>query len=118
MAICIKTEKLKKYHSTIKSYCKNIEINSDKVSGTYSVKSIRKYKYYTEVDIELNAKIYVRFMRKLDWFSTTELLKSRASLIKINRILRRSIYPEIRSYLETFHVELGGTYSIKKIKHV
>lgn len=118
MANCIKTEKVKRYNTIIKSYCKDVEINTHKVLGSYTVKSIRKYSFYTEVDIEFSGKLYVRFMKKTDWFNTSELLSSKASVIKVNRLLRNSIFKEIKDYLNTFHVELGGIYSIKKIKHV
>jgi hypothetical protein len=88
---------------------------TDDFKGKIFVRNLRLYSvnWGTQVDIEFSGEFSAWSRGRRVKISKEELPKY--SKIKVNKFLRKLIFPFIRSHLSYFGVELMGYHNIKKI---
>lgn len=116
----IKSKEIKDIKKVLKKYSK-LEIAGNNIQGTIILKSYRKYdkiSFYTpvreEVDIEFHGKILIRYRgsRNSIWVDSK---CARNSNVVTNRIIRRSIFFDLKNYLKYFGVNLKSDSEICKV---
>lgn len=95
--------------------CGEISVDNNYLNGIIKIVNYRKYKYYSEVDIVFEGKIFVRVNRSSEWFDTSIFNKYKISKIKLNRFLRKKCVQEVKDRLNYFDINLNGYSDIKKI---
>jgi len=103
---------IKKKHSVIKIH------EPESISGELIIKSVRKYKYRYEVDIDFKGSIWGRgsyrpHMQKYDYKDLPNLSK-----IKLYRAMRIKTLSKLKSKLSIFGVDIMRVEDISKIKWV
>jgi hypothetical protein len=123
---CIRDKETKSYFNYIKRKHSVIKINEpENVEGEVIIKSIRKYPctYYLknfryEVDVEFKGCIWGR-----SWYEggVGKLEYSKWSIsnkIKVYRLIRKKIMPELRTKLSLFDIQIDKIEKITKLKWV
>ncbi len=93
-----------------------LKLEAKNIKGVVKIVGYRKYVYRNEVDIEFTGTVYAQRRSVPEWLPT-ELLKSTTfSKIKVNRLVRKYLFPELRCHLRYLGVELKYLTDIKKLK--
>lgn len=89
------------------------------LEGTFIVTRFRKYSCYSEVDVNFTGKIKCRigYDDFLEWYTKEGLYNKNKNIskIRLNRLLRKNIFSDVRNHLRFFNIDLHGYYDIKKI---
>lgn len=104
----------------------NISIVNDGIEGSLKVIGLRKYSphvyrngyAYTEIDIEFKGKYKAKSGRNFIWIDEKIYRDPSYSKIKMNRILRKKIFPSLKDRAKLFSIDLDYYSCIKKIKWV
>lgn len=115
----IKDESSTALRNLIKKYSKEIPVNTDRLRGTFTIKSFRKYKYDIEVDVVFKGEIHARVGLRNEWFKsdiTKPNTKYKISKVKLNRLIRKSLERDVRINLNYFSETLRYYSDIKKIE--
>lgn len=95
---------------------KNISLTLD---GEYKITQVRVYQYGVEVDIEYRGQLKGRRGHYTpngpEWFTSSILKSNGTSKIRVNRIIRREIFDDLKHYLRFFGLELRVLSEIKKV---
>ena len=123
MAKNVKTDQESKtLKNIILKFSKDIDIENKNVRGTFTIKNVRKYEHFTEVDVIFKGCIYARVGRTLDWYDSSILNKEhkgyKISKIKLNRFLKKSILRDVSINLKYFSENIKFYTDIKKIEWV
>jgi hypothetical protein len=118
MARMISTPQTKGRKTLLKKFIKDIEISNPKIRGTFSISGYRQYFYYCELDVEFKGEIWVRFNRTTGWFSPKDLIKKGASKVRVNRMVRQKLLPEISYNTLCFSVVVRCLTDIKKLNYI
>lgn len=115
----IKTEEAKSLNSLIQKYGNKVPISNDKVRGYFTILRHRNYTHYSQVDVVFEGEIYCVLNRKREWYCSKitqeQFIGFKISKVKLNRLIRKSIYTSLRDYLKYFSVELRHYSEITKI---
>ena len=116
----ISNEQTRKLQKVVHKFSREIPVSNNKLKGTFTIKRYRKYMLRDEVDIIFEGKIFVNYMRKMDWYQSSILTETtkgwKISKIKLNRFIRRNIYKEIRLHLNYFDIpHFHSYYNIIKV---
>ena len=108
-------KKILKKHSK-----KQVSANNEFMKGTFTVKTYRKYEFREEVDILFEGEIYAKYRRPLqpltrEWFKSDILQHRGVSKIKVNKLIRRFLFDDVKTYLAYFGISLRYPEQIKKI---
>ena len=114
----ITTQQSRGRKTLLKKFIKDVEVSNTKIKGTFSISGYRKYSFYSEVDIEFKGEIWVRFNRTTGWFSPKQLIDKGASIVRVNRLVRQKLLPEISFNKLCFSVEVRCLSDIKKLKYI
>jgi len=103
---------LKKYGS--------VHIQNDKMDGVIHIVGYRKYDFREEVDITFTGKMNVSIGFGQEWvpFEKNADIVHRISHVRLNRIVRHTLYWEVKSFLLIFDIRLKSVSEIKKITWV
>ena len=90
------------------------------MDGVIQIVGYRKYVHHEEVDITFTGKMNVSIGFGKEWvpFQKYADIAHRISHVRLNRIVRHTLYWEVKSFLLIFGVRLTTTSEIKKIKWV
>ena len=118
---CINDDDSKVTKKSLKKFSKK-EINSfnDRLRGSFSIIGFRKYQFTNEVDIEFNGEICARHssLAVLTWFKSDIYNQKSVSKIKVNKLIKRSIFNEVKDQAAYFGVNLRYVTEIKKINWI
>ena len=118
---CINNEDSKVTKKLLKKFSKkDIASFNDKLRGSFNIVGFRKYQFTNEVDIEFNGEICARHSSfgNDEWFKSDIYGQKGVSKIKINKLIKRSIFNEVKDQAAYFGINLRYIEEIKKIKWI
>lgn len=123
---CIRDKETKELFSYIKRRHSVIKINEpESIEGELKIKSVRKYpiglmskQFRYEVDIEFKGYVWGRssYSGVLKKYEQSQLAS--ISKVRLYRLMRQKLMPEIKTKLSLFDVQLNRLENITKIKWV
>ena len=118
---CISDDDSKVIKKSLKKFSKR-EINSfnDRLRGSFTIVGFRKYQFTNEVDIEFNGDLCARTNSFVDteWFKSDIYGNKGISKIKVNKLIKRSIFNEVKDQAAYFGINLRYITEIKKINWI
>jgi len=95
-------------------------IDNSSVRGTVNIKNYRQYQFRNEVDIEFNGEICARHssLAVLTWFKSDIYNQKSTSKIKVNKLIKRAIFKEVKDQAAYFGINLRYVEEIKKINWI
>jgi hypothetical protein len=118
---CISDDDSKVIKKSLKKFSKR-EISSfnDRLRGSFIIVGFRKYQFINEVDIEFNGEILARHnsFGGYNWFKSDIYNQSGVSKIKVTKLIKNSIFREVKDQAAYFGINLRYVEEIKKIKWV
>ena len=114
----IVTNQTKNTNRFIKKYGGGI-VSNKILEGRFIVTKYRKYSCFSEVDVTFIGKIKCRIfsIEQPEWYTKEGLYTKgkNISKIRLNKLLRKNIFSDVRNHLRFFNIDLHGYYDIKKI---
>jgi hypothetical protein len=109
----ILTQKEITQRKVVKKYSE-INVDLSDIRGKIKIRSVRRYSWNYEVDIDFSGDIYCRVDRNpADWISSNIFKKYPKK--QVNRIIRKKLFFKLRNYLYHFNVDISNVEGIKKI---
>jgi hypothetical protein len=118
---CIIDDDSRAIKKSLKKYSKkDIGSFNDRLRGSFTIVGFRKYQFHDEVDIEFNGDICARHssLAVLTWFKSDIYNQKSTSKIKVNKLIKRAIFKEVKDQAAYFGINLRYVEEIKKIKWV
>ena len=118
---CIADDDSKVIKKSLKKFSKReIASFNDRLRGSFSIVGFRKYQFTNEVDIEFNGEICAMHssLAVLTWFKSDIYNQKSVSKIKVNNLIKRAIFKEVRDQAAYFGVNLRYVTEIKKINWI
>ena len=118
---CISDDDSKVIKKSLKKFSKReIASFNDRLRGSFTIVGFRKYQFINEVDIEFNGEICARHssLAVLTWFKSDIYNQKGVSKIKVNKLIKRAIFNEVRDQAAYFGVNLRYATEIKKINWI
>lgn len=118
---CIIDEDSKTIKKLLKKFSKKEIISfNERLRGSFSIVGFRKYHFINEVDIEFNGEIFARHdsLAVLTWFKSDIYNQKGVSKIKVNKLIKRAIFKEVKDQAAYFGINLRYVEEIKKIKWI
>ena len=118
---CISDDDSKAIKKSLKKFSKReIASFNDRLKGSFTIVGFRKYQFTNEVDIEFNGEICARHgsLTVLTWFKSDLYNQKNVSKIKINKLIKRAIFNEVKDQAAYFGVNLRYVTEIKKINWI
>lgn len=118
---CITDDESKAIKKLVKKYSKKeIASFNDRLKGSFTIVGFRKYQFTNEVDIEFNGEICARHssLAVLTWFKSDIYNQSGVSKIKVNKLIKRAIFKEVKDQAAYFGINLRYIEEIKKLKWI
>ncbi len=118
---CIGDDDSKVIKKSLKKFSKR-EIGSfnDRLKGSFTIVGFRKYQFTNEVDVEFNGEICARQNSSavLTLFKSDIYNQNGVSKIKVNKLIKRAIFKEVKDQAAYFGINLRYIEEIKKIKWI
>lgn len=113
-----KTDKAFEKRYFIKKFSKNISVDTPKIRGKFTITSYRKYSVHEEVDVVFTGEIWCKIGRTPpQWYGNDILgVYKNISKVRLNRLIRKSLFEDIRRRCRIFSADLWTYHDIKKIK--
>ena len=118
---CISDDDSKVIKKSLKKFSKReIASFNDRLKGSFTIVGFRKYQFINEVDVEFNGEICARHNSStvLTWFKSDIYNQKGVSKIKVNKLIKRAIFKEVKDQAAYFGINLRYIEEIKKIKWV
>jgi len=118
---CIGDDDSKVIKKSLKKFSKReIASFNDRLRGSFTIVGFRKYQFINEVDIEFNGEICARHNSSavLTWFKSDIYNQNGVSKIKVNKLIKRAIFKEVKDQAAYFGINLRYIEEIKKIKWI
>jgi hypothetical protein len=118
---CIGDDDSKVIKKSLKKFSKReIASFNDRLRGSFTIFGFRKYQFINEVDIEFNGEICARHNSSavLTWFKSDIYNQNGVSKIKVNKLIKRAIFKEVKDQAAYFGINLRYIEEIKKIKWI
>jgi hypothetical protein len=118
---CISDDDSKVINKSLKKFSKReIDSFNDRLRGSFTIVGFRKYQFTNEVDIEFNGDLCARTNSFVDteWFKSDIYGKKGISKIKVNKLIKRSIFNEVKDQAAYFGINLRYITEIKKINWI
>jgi hypothetical protein len=118
---CISDDDSKVINKSLKKFSKReIDSFNDRLRGSFTIVGFRKYQFNNEVDIEFNGDLCARTNSFVDteWFKSDIYGKKGISKIKVNKLIKRSIFNEVKDHAAYFGINLRYITEIKKINWI
>ena len=119
MELC-KTKELTELKRFIKKHGV-IDINNGNARGQVIIKGVRCYKnnylvnvFTYQIDVVFKGELFLRYIgqKNPNWYNSS---CNRRSNHKTNRLIRRGIFRDVKSYLKFFSIEIPNEENIKKL---
>jgi hypothetical protein len=97
-----------------------ISVHNERLKGSFKITHYRKYVFREEVDIEFNGELFA-MRSSLDgrkWHKSDIYNERCTSKIKVNKMIRRSLFNEVKHYCAYFGISLRYAEDLKKVKWV
>ena len=97
---------------------KDICSSNSRLKGSFTIKNFRKYPIRHEVDIEFKGELKAStgIYSGSKWHNSEILDKKGISKIKVNKLIKRNIFHEVKQQAAYFGIEIRFIEEIKKIK--
>jgi hypothetical protein len=118
---CINDEDSKATKKALKKFSKKDIMGFNKrLKGLFNIVGFRKYEFTSEVDVEFNGELFAIYDSSTGptWLKSDIYNKKGISKIKVNKLIKRLIFNEVRDHVAYFGINLRFTGEIKKIKWV
>ena len=118
---CISDDDSKAIKKSLKKFSKReIASFNDRLRGSFTIVGFRKYQFTNEVDIEFNGEICARHssLAVLTWFKSDIYGKKGISKIKVNKLIKRAIFNEVKDQAAYFGINLRYMTEIKKVNWI
>jgi hypothetical protein len=118
---CISDDDSKVIKKSLKKFSKReIASFNDRLRGSFTIVGFRKYQFINEVDIEFNGEICARHssLAVLTWFKSDIYNQKGVSKIKVNKLIKRAIFKEVKDQAAYFGINLRYIEEIKKINWI
>jgi len=118
---CISDDDSKAIKKSLKKFSKReIASFNDRLRGSFTIVGFRKYQFTNEVDIEFNGEICARHssLAVLTWFKSDIYNQKSVSKIKVNKLIKRAIFNEVKDQAAYFGINLRYVTEIKKINWI
>ena len=118
---CISDDNSKVIKKSLKKFSKReIASFNDRLRGSFTIVGFRKYQFTNEVDIEFNGEICARHssLAVLTWFKSDIYNQKSVSKIKVNKLIKRAIFNEVKDQAAYFGINLRYATEIKKINWI
>jgi hypothetical protein len=118
---CISDDDSKVIKKSLKKFSKReIASFNDRLRGSFTIVGFRKYQFTNEVDIEFNGDLCARTNSFVDteWFKSDIYGNKGISKIKVNKLIKRSIFNEVKDQAAYFGINLRYITEIKKINWI
>lgn len=118
---CISDDDSKVIKKSLKKFSKReIASFNDRLRGSFTIVGFRKYQFTNEVDIEFKGEICARHssLAVSTWFKSDIYNQKSTSKIKVNKLIKRAIFNEVRDQAAYFGVNLRYVTEIKKINWI
>jgi len=118
---CITDDESKAIKKLVKKFSKReIASFNDRLRGSFTIVGFRKYQFINEVDIEFNGEICARHssLAVLTWFKSDIYNQKGVSKIKVNKLIKRAIFKEVKDQAAYFGINLRYIEEIKKINWI
>jgi hypothetical protein len=97
----------------------NVEISptNNTIRGSFKIKNFRKYSTHSEVDIEFVGEIFAKtsIYESKRWYSSEIYSKKGISKIKVNKLIKRHLFKEVKSHALYFGIDIKWIENIKKV---
>ena len=92
--------------------------SNTRLKGSFTITNFRKYPIRHEVDVEFNGELLASTstFSPNKWFKSDILKENGISKIKVNKLIKRNIFQEVKEQAAYFGIELRFIDEIKKIK--
>ena len=117
----IKDEDSKVIRKTIKKFSKkDVASYNERLRGSFSIVGYRKYHFRNEVDIEFNGELFatVNSLVGPTWLKSEIYYQKGISKIKVNKVIKRLLFREIKEHAAYFGIEIRFIEDVKKLKWV
>lgn len=97
-----------------------ISVHNERLKGSFKITHYRKYIFREEVDIEFKGELFA-VRSSLDgrkWHKSDIYSQIGTSKIKVNKMIRRSLFNEVKAYCAYFGISLRYADDLKKVKWV
>jgi hypothetical protein len=118
---CIGDDDSKVIKKSLKKFSKReIASFNDRLRGSFTIVGFRKYQFTNEVDIEFNGEICARhsLLAVPTWFNSDIYNQKGVSKIKVNKLIKRAIFNEVKDQSAYFGINLRYMTEIKKINWI
>jgi hypothetical protein len=98
-----------------------VVVKNDRLDGIVEITNYRRYSLYEEVDIQFKGKIKAKYNTIFsEWLDSSILENNRnnVSKIKVNRLIRKSMFFDVKCMMNYFGINLRYYYNIKNLKWV
>lgn len=97
-----------------------ISVHNERLKGSFKITHYRKYTFREEVDIEFNGELFA-VRSSLDgrkWHKSDIYNQIGTSKIKVNKLIKRAIFNEVKNYCAYFGIKLRYAEDLKKVKWI
>ena len=118
---CISDDDSKAIKKSLKKFSKReIASFNDRLRGSFTIVGFRKYQFTNEVDIEFNGEICARHnsFGNAKWFKSDIYGQNGVSKIKVNKLIKRAIFNEVKDQAAYFGINLRYMTEIKKVNWI
>jgi hypothetical protein len=118
---CINDEDSKVTKKALKKFSKkDIMLFNKRLRGSFTIGGFRKYEFTNEVDVEFNGELFAVYDSSTGptWLKSDIYNKKGISKVKVNKLIKRLIFNEVKDHVAYFGINLRFTGEIKKIKWV
>ena len=117
----ILSEETKAIKKSIKKFSeRDIASFNDRLRGSFKIVGFRRYQFHDEVDIEFNGELFAarHSLSGRQWLGSDVYNQNGISKIKVNKLIKREIFKEVKDQAAYFGINLRYVEEIKKIKWV
>ena len=118
MASVIRDESTKAIKKALKKFSGNdISLANGTLRGSFKIKNFRKYPMHHEVDIEFKGELFAKtsVLEGKRWYSSEIYGQKNISKIKVNKLIKRHLIVEVRSYAAYFGIDVKWVENLKKV---
>ena len=117
----ISNEETKSTKKVLKKFSEvDISFYNERLKGSFKITNYRKYPYREEVDIEFKGELFAVHcsLSGKQWHKSDIYNARGTSKIKVNKIIRRSLFNEVKAYCAYFGISLRYADNLKKVKWI
>jgi hypothetical protein len=88
------------------------------LEGSFKIVGYRKYTWGDEVDVDFIGRLEARVYREKTKMYDSSIMKNKeakVSKVKVNRLIRKRIFDEVKSHASYFNIDIKYFSNIKKL---